>query len=146
MKELGLVNHKKVFYIDYALGTNWAKSLHDKNWLLAVIISNKDRATLNEISREAINCNLCYACCIGDQSELLHDMIDDELVFRDVDVEDHHLPPYFVMTTWDKTIEEGLRSALLAANHPDVTIESIVCLNASGKNIQPILTQLLTSK
>jgi hypothetical protein len=113
MEELGIINNRKVIYQRHALDVNWMKAFPNENWLLLVVIDGKKKTILQEIASKAIVHNVCYVCCAGDQSELLHDMIDEEIVFRQVDTEDLYLPVHFIITTWDNDIQEAFWSAFL---------------------------------
>jgi len=138
MQELGVINNRTLIYQKHDLNENWAKTMLIENWLLIVIINDKSQNILDEISRKAIDNNVCYVCCIGKQAELLHDMIDEEVVFREVDIEDHHLPSFDINTTWHQDLSEGLWFAIYAANHLTEKINKILCLDASHASYDSI--------
>ncbi|HEY2583623.1 MAG TPA: hypothetical protein VGI43_17565 [Mucilaginibacter sp.] len=144
MEELGIYNNRKLIYQRHGLDVNWTKSFPDKNWLLLVVSEGKEKAILAEISRKAIDKNVCYICCAGEQSKLLHDMIDDEIAYREVDVDNHHLPPYdVIMTTWDIDFSEATWFAIFAAYNDPEIINSIICLDASEMEIKSKLENLV---
>ena len=145
MEEIGIFNDRKLIYQRHALDVNWAKVFPDKNWLLLVVVQGKNQTILNEISCKAIDKNVCYVCCTGEQSERLHDMIDEEIGFREVDIDNHHLPPYDIMTTWDVDFNEALWFAFFAAHNPTEDINIIVCLDASDVQIKSMLENLVNS-
>src|SRR5471032_2385770 len=108
MEELGTYNDRKLIYQRHSLDVKWTDAFPDKNWLLLVIVECKGKTILDEISRKAIDNDVCYVCCAGEQSERLHDIIDQEIGFREVDIENNHLPPHDIMTTWDFDFGEAI--------------------------------------
>ncbi|SRR5258708_16727546 len=144
MEEIGVFNGRKLLYERYSIDINWANVFPGKNWLLLVTVSGKRKIILDEISRKAIDHDVCYVCCAGEQGELLHDMFDEELAFRRVDIEDHHLPPYdLVMTTWDDDFEEFVWFGLFVANIDPEIINTVFCLDACEAPIRYELQKVI---
>ena len=141
MEEIGIFNNRKLIYQRYSSDINWAKAFPDKNWLLLVVVEGKSKTILDKISCKAIDRNVCYACCAGEQSERLHDIIDDEIGFRDID--NHHLPPHQIITTWDIDFNEALSFAFFAAHNPTEDINIILCLDASDIEVKSKLENLV---
>jgi hypothetical protein len=142
MQEIKILNDRSIIYQRHALDVNWAKAMPTKRWVLLVIIDGKQRSILDEISRKAIDHGPYYICCVGRQSERLHDMIDEEIGFREVDIEDHYLPDHGIMTTWDSDLNEALWFAVFAAVHDD-GINTVLCLDASDEGVETIVTQFV---
>jgi len=145
MIEIGTANDRKVYYQKYNADLQWYIDLPTVSWLCFVIISNRERQELNDISRRLINNNTCYVCCAGDQGELLHDYIDEEINIRDLGLgEETHLPPFDIMTTWhDEGIEHGFWFAIYTAYDYDAGINTVVCLNATNNDIELSLSELM---
>jgi len=123
---------------------NWMNELPDKNWLLVAAIDCKSVNILFEISKKVLDHDVCYVCCFGQQGELLHDIIDEEIVMRKVFVGDHHLPPYdLIMTTWHGDLAETLWFALFVANIDPEIIDTVFCLDACETPIRSELKEIV---
>ncbi len=96
---------------------------------MAAFVEMDDPNILDEIARQVIDKDVCYACCIGAYGEKMHDIIDENLVIRKVEIEKLHLPKHQVMTTWHKNISNGLWFAVFSAFHETGPIEKIYCLD-----------------
>jgi hypothetical protein len=40
-----------------------------------------------------------YVCTIGKQCEQVHDMFDEEVAYREAEIENLYLPDHYIMTT-----------------------------------------------
>ena len=129
METLGYINEREILFQKHDVGINWSRNLPESNWLLAAFVEIDDTNILDEIARKVIDKAVCYACCIGAFGEKMHDMIDENLVIREVEIEKLHLPKHQVMTTWHKNISNGLWFAAFSAFHETGPIEKIYCLD-----------------
>ena len=143
MEELGKYCDRKLIYQRHTLDVQWASAFPDKNWLLLVIVESKSKTILAEISRKAIDKNVCYVCCAGQQSELLHDITDEEIVIREVEIENHYLPPHHIMTTWHFDFNEATWFAFFAAHNPPEEVDTVLCLDASEVGIKSKLIEIV---
>ncbi|MFN8864488.1 MAG: class I SAM-dependent methyltransferase [Flavobacteriales bacterium] len=110
--------------------SDWRARLPRSNWLCVVAAENDDRRLLDEVIDALIDNDVCYICTIGSQAERIHDLIDEEIVNREVMHGKKHLPPHTITTTWHEQPEEGIWFATHAAFH-EVPIERIVILEMS---------------
>ena len=144
MNEITVVNGRRLIYQRHALDINWDQAMTLKNWLLLVIIEGKDKHILSEISKKSVDYGACYVCCVGEQGQLLHDMIDGEIILREI--VEHQLPQFDVtMTTWHSDLNEALWFAFFVANNPPETIETILCLDASALGVEIPLDEIIKS-
>lgn len=142
MQELGIINNRTILYQKHDLSINWAKEFPDSNWLLLALVTNKQKTIVNEIACKALDHNVCYACCVGIQGELLHDFIDENIVAREVEIENNHLPDFDIMTTWHSSLKEGLWFSGFAARHESESIKTIFCLDGSENSHKEVLIEL----
>ncbi|WP_419698689.1 DUF7684 family protein [Mucilaginibacter sp. NFX135] len=142
MMEISVLNHRRIIYQQYSQKLDWTKEMPNENWLLIVVAEDKNKQLLNEIARKALDRNVCYVCCLGQQSELLHDIVDEEIVIREVDPEYNPLT-HFIVTTWDFNIEKGLWNAIYTANNDEGEINTVFCLHASDLRIEEMLLSLM---
>jgi len=116
----------------------------DEKLLLLVLVDNKTKEELNQIACSAIDNNVCYSCCVGKQSELLHDIIDEVFLLRQIGVEKGHLPQQDVlMTTWHYELDEALWFAIFAADNSPEIINTIFCLDVAETPIKSELEGLI---
>ena len=143
MIEIATVNNRQVSYQLYSTEIPWSKYFPKQNWLAFVIADNLAKTKLREISNKLIDNKACFVCCSGAQGELLHDMIDEEIVFRQVDIDDLYLPSFNILTTWHQNIAEGLWYATKAAYNDPVKIDKVVCLDGSERGSEREIIELL---
>lgn len=129
LEALGYINDREVLYQKHDLGINWSKYLPDSNWLLAAFVENNNTNIIDEIARKVIDKDVCYACCIGTFGEKMHELIEENLIIREVEIEKLHLPKHQVMTTWHKDITNGLWFAAFSALHESGPIDKIFFLD-----------------
>ena|ERR1700743_3636702 len=141
MVNIGTVNDRDIFYQKYDADTVWSKDFPNENWLLFVIVTGKEEADLTEISRKLIENNACFVCCGGEQGELLHDFIDDDIILKEVD--NGYPPSITIITTWHDDIENGLWFSIYAAHNEDVKIDTVVCLDGSENDLEHEMSNLL---
>ncbi len=103
----------------------------------------RDRNYLDEVISKIINKNVCYLCTVGNQCELVHDLADEEIVFRVVDIDKPYLPEHNIMTTWHHNFDEGIWFSVIAAHHDEIDIETVVILDmTSGQRLAEIQAAL----
>ncbi len=78
------INNRNIKLVEFDISTNWAINLPTNNWLAIILTKSKNKNYFDEIIRKSIDRNVGYICSIGEQQELVHDMADEEIVFRDV--------------------------------------------------------------
>lgn len=99
---------RKISYIKFNTRENWKDLLPKKDWSLVMIANDLQKNYFDLIIRKSLENNVGYIHAIGEQHGLIHDMADEEIIFRDVDVEDHYLPKHMIPTTGDSSFEDGL--------------------------------------
>lgn len=135
------INNRKISIVTYSTETNWVNEIPNENWLCVLVDNDKPRRYLEEVHSKILDHNVCHVCAIGKQCELNHDLIDEEIVIRDV--ENEYLPPFHIRTTWDNDFEEGVWFAVYAAFHANVDIDKVVFIDMTdGKEIERINTCL----
>ena len=66
---------------------------------------------------------------MGRQAEQVHDLVDEEICYRESEIEELYLPDHSIITTWHPNFEEGTWFALFAANSENVNIKQVVILD-----------------
>ena len=143
MEQSGTINQRAVLYQRCSMSTNWAREFPKKNWLLLVITDGRDKSVLEEITAKAIENDVCYICCTGDQAEQLFDIIEKEIEFREEDEGDHYLPEHFITYAYQSDLKAAFRSVFFTATNEDVSIETVVVLDASSIGAQSELDNFL---
>ncbi|GAB4034755.1 DUF7684 family protein [Spirosoma jeollabukense] len=133
------INSREILFVEYNTAQNWYAQIPNQNWLCVLISDDRDRRYLNEVITKIIAKDVCWICTLGKQCELVHDLIDEEIVFREVDIEDLYLPKHEIMTTWHHDFEEGIWFSIIAANHDEIAIEKVILLDmTNGQRINDI--------
>jgi hypothetical protein len=139
------INNREIIVVRYTTEGNWIKNIPLSNWLCILVDNNRRRTYLDEAIAKIINNDVCYVCSVGQSCEKTHDLIDEEIVFREVDIEKRHLPNHLIITTWHKDFDEGFWFAIFAAHHDEVVIEKIVVLDMTDGNEAIRFDKLLTN-
>jgi len=134
MKEVTIINNRKLYYQKYMPDMNWTKNIPGGKWVLVVRVDEKDKTKFEDIACNAINHNVYYACCTGSYGEFLHDYIDETIVLCKVGVVEGHLPMYDITTTWHN---EGLGDALGFALYCSGDAGNVLMLDASHGQAEP---------
>jgi len=144
-----IINAKDISIIRYSTSENWVKNLPNANWLCILLDNNRSRNYLNEVISKLIHHDVCYVCTIGKSCEKTHDLVDEEIIFRVVDIENPYLPKHSILTTWHTDFEEGIHFAIFSAQHERVLINKIVLLDmtegAEISRINKLLDNYVTS-
>ena len=143
MKHLGKIETLGEREIWYSKNMNDFSNTELENWLFLPIVENLERDELDEIAKWCLDKKAIYACCLGNQCEILHDYIDENYAYRELKYIKGEIPKEIILTTWHFDFEEGFRFATNAANHPDALIKNIVCLDFSDKNKEDKLKELI---
>jgi hypothetical protein len=137
------INSRDVVFVEYHTAQNWFSQLPSRNWLCVLVSDDRDRNYLDEVISKIINKNVCYLCTVGKQCELVHDLADEEIVFREVDVDKPYLPEHGIITTWHHDFEEGIWFSIIAAHHDEIEIETVAILDmTNGQRMAEIQTAL----
>jgi hypothetical protein len=126
------LNDREIILVTYSTKRNWAADLPKSNWLCVLVDNDRPRNYIDEVISKVINNDVCYICTVGQRCELNHDLIDEEIVFRKVDIDDHYLPKHDIMTTWHNDFDEGIWFAIFAAYDEDVSIDKVVILDMTN--------------
>ena len=131
------ITDRKIRFVEYDTAKNWIKNFPTDNWCLIIIADEKQTRYFDEIIRKSINRNVGYICAIGKQQELIHDLADEEIVFRDVNIENRYLPNHTIMTVGDEDFEEGIWFGLNCTFNDESEIKEIVILDLTKDAYKP---------
>lgn len=138
------INGREIMLVVYSTERSWIKEIPKENWACVLVDNDRPRNYIDEVISKIINNDVCYVCTVGQSCEKTHDLIDEEILFREVDIEKLHLPNHLIITTWHTDFDEGIWFAIFAAHHDEVLIEKIVVLDMTdGKEFNRI-NKLLT--
>lgn len=143
MQKVGILNNRNIFYQSYAAENVWAKHYPDANWLAIIITSGRPKADLFNIAKNIIERNVCYVCCASDQGELLHDIVDEEILIRQLGLDNNRSPKTDAITTWHNNIPDGLWYAIYTADDDLTPVTDVICLDAGEISIETDITQLV---
>jgi len=139
-----IINNRKIYFVKYDTELDWTKDLPMLNWLCILINNDCDKKYLVEAISKVINNDVSFICSIGRSSEATQILIDEELVFRDVDIENLYLPSHIIKTTWNSNYDEGIRFSIFGACHEEVEIDKVVVLDMSKGEETDRIFQILS--
>jgi len=138
------INGREIRLIEYSTERNWSAQLPRREWLCVLLSHDQHCRYLDEVFNKLIFQDVCYVCTIGKQCELAHDLLDEEINYREVEEPAPYLPKHHIMTTWHQELEEGLWFAIYAAHHETVSLRQIVILDMTGGMELPQVKHFLT--
>ena len=134
MREINTkITDRKISFVEYDTSKNWIEKIPSDNWCLIIIADEKKQNYFDEIIRKSIDRNVGYICGVGKQHDLIHEMADEEIVFREVDIDDYYLPKHCIMTVGDEDFENGIWFGLNLTFNPETEINEIVILDLTKK-------------
>lgn len=125
--------NRKISFVEFDTAKNWIANFPNENWCLIIIADEKEQNYFDEIIRKSIDRNVGYVCGVGKQHDLIHEMADEEIVFREVDIDDYYLPKHCIMTVGDEDFENGIWFGLNLTFNPETEINEIVILDLTKK-------------
>jgi len=140
------INSRNIKYVEFDTSTNWGSNLPSGNWLAIILTKQRNKKYFDEVIKKSIDRNVCFICSIGEQQDLVHDMADEEIVFRDVDTEPLHLPKHMIVTTGHEDLEEGVWFGVFTASNDECEIEEVVIINVTNDDINGQKITDLTAK
>ena len=130
MVEDMVINNREISVVKYSTKEDWLKNIPNNNWLCVIIEDDAPRRYLEEVINKIIEKDACYVCCIGSSCEKTHDLVDEEIAFREVDIDQLYLPSHMIMTTWhDDSLKEAIWDALNVTFHESIVIDKVVFLD-----------------
>jgi hypothetical protein len=131
MEKLAEILNRQITFEVYDTSKNWIADFPTENWALVIIAEEENRRYFDEIIRKAIDRNVGYIHSVGKQHDLIHDMADEEIVFREVDIEKLYLPKHVIMTTGEEDFENGIWFGIYLTLNEETEIKQVVILDVS---------------
>lgn len=139
-----IINEKEVIIVSYSTENNWFEYIPSNNWACLMIVDETSLSYLNEVIPKLISKDIGFVCVVGKGCETVHDMFDEEIVYRELDT-DAIIPKHTILTVWDEDFEEGVWFGLSNAQNPDIAIDKIVVLDMTyGKQLPRVEKVLLS--
>ena len=134
-----IINNREILVVEYSTERNWLAHLPNVNWLCIIVDNDRDRRYVNEVIGKILAKDVSYICSLGDKAEKNYNLIEEEITFRQADIEKPYLPKHYIATAKHKDIEEGIWHAIYEAHHNDVIINKVVIIDlSSGSEIDKI--------
>jgi hypothetical protein len=148
---IGQLNQRQILYINVRADLSWFDKLPSSNWLAFTIADTSDKDLLNDTTKKCLDKNVLYTCSAGQLSSLTEDYFDEEIVWRQVQIEektgkpqDYETSP---MTTFHKNFDEGFWFAATVANataHDKyIPIDIVVCIDMTQRGVKKYLIELI---
>ena len=139
MEKLAEIINRQITFEVYDTSKNWIADFPTENWALVIIAEEENRNYFDEIIRKAIERNVSYIHSVGKQHDLIHDMADEEIVFREVDIEKLYLPKHLIMTTGVEDFENGIWYGVYVTHNEETEINQVVILDVTKKSFEKTL-------
>ena len=123
------ITNRKLKFVEFDTSKNWILGFPNDNWCLIIIAEENKPTYFDEIIRKSIERNVGYICAIGKQHDLIHNMADEEIAFRDADIDDYYLPNHHIMTVGDDNFENGLWFGINLTFNGETDINEIIILD-----------------
>ena len=127
------ITDRTIKFVEFDTAKNWISDFPTNNWCLIIIADEKQTNYFDEIIRKSIDRNVGYICGVGKQADLIHNMADEEIEFRDVDIDDHYLPMHVIMTVGDLDFENGIWFGLHLTFNSETEINEIIIVDVTKK-------------
>lgn len=127
-----MINNRDIIIAKYSTEENWMKTMPRSNWLCILIDNNRELNYLNEVVAKIIENDVCYICTMGQSCQKTYELIEEEIIFRGVDIEKLYLPEYEILISCQEDFEEGIRFALYEAQHEKVLIHQVFVLDMTN--------------
>lgn len=138
-----ILNDRKIIFVTYSIEKNWTAELPKSNWLCILVDNDRTRKYIDEVISKIINYDVCWVSTVGRACEINHDLIDEEIVFRQVDIDDLYLPQHDITTTWHHDFDEGIWFSIFEANDENVSIDTVVILDMTAGQERERISKLL---
>ena len=131
MQKLAEILDRKILFEEFDTSKNWISDFPNENWCLIIIAEEENKNYFQEIIRKTIERNVGYIFSVGKQHELIHYMADEEIIFREVDIENHYLPKHSIMTAGDEDFENGVSQGIYITYQSEIQINQVVILDVT---------------
>ncbi|MEQ8685692.1 MAG: hypothetical protein RIE86_10380 [Imperialibacter sp.] len=126
------INRRLIRYVEFDTSNDWAAQLPTNKWLAIILANNFGKKYIEEVVRKSIDRNVCWITGLGELHKVVHEITDEEIAFRDTDIEPHHLPRHTIVTTDDSDFDEGVWFSVFSAFNNECSIDEVVIINTTG--------------
>ena len=149
--KIGEYNDRRIFYSNVRVDLQWFDKLPSTNWLAFTIADTADKDLLSDTTIKCLDKNVLYTCSVGQLRSETEDYFDQEIVWRQVQIEektgksqDYETSP---MTTSHKNFDEGfwfaIQSAYATAYDKYIPIDKVVCIDMTQQGVKKYLLLLI---
>ena len=111
MTKIGEHNDRQILYLNVRTDLQWFEKLPLSNWLAFTIADETDKDLLYDMTAKCLDRNVLYTCSVGELASEAEDYFDEEIVWKQVQIEeltgkpqDYETSP---MTTFHRNFDEG---------------------------------------
>ncbi len=151
MTKIGEHNDRQILYLNVRTDLQWFEKLPLSNWLAFTIADETDKDLLYDMTAKCLDRNVLYTCSVGELASEAEDYFDEEIVWKQVQIEeltgkpqDYETSP---MTTFHRNFDEGfwfaIQVACATSYDKDIPINIVVCIDLTGQGMENYITELL---
>ena len=130
---------------------HWFDKLPSSNWLAYTIADMADKDLLSDTTKKCLDSNVLYTCSAGQLGSDTENYFDEEIVWRQVQIEEQTGKPQDYetspMTTFHKNFDEGFCFAITAAYATAydeyIPIDTVVCIDMTQQGVKKYLLELI---
>ncbi|MBP6215282.1 MAG: hypothetical protein KA399_03695 [Chitinophagaceae bacterium] len=151
MTKIGELNDRQIFFTNVRVDLHWFDKLPSSNWLAFTIADTADKELLSDTTKKCLDSNVLYTCNAGQLGSDTEDYFDEEIVWRQVQIEERTGKPQDYktspMTTSHRNFDEGFWFATTVANATAydeyIPIDKVVCIDMTQQGVKKYLLELI---
>lgn len=151
MTKIGEYNDRQIFYTNVRADLNWFDKLPLSNWLAFTIADTSDKELLNDTTIKCLDKSVLYTCSAGQLCQETESYFDQEIVWRQVQIEEQTGKPQDYetspMTTSSKNFDEefwfAIQSAYATAYDKYIPIDKVICIDMTQQGVKKYLVALV---
>jgi hypothetical protein len=151
MELLGQIGERQIFYCNLREDPDCLKDIQFQDCIAFTIANQEDKDILPELVTGCLNMGVCYTCSTGEIASLTEDYFDDEIVSREINIEertgiasDYETTP---MTSFHRNFNEGFWFSAVVAKQiiNEIYVESnqLVCIDCTSQKVRGHLIRLI---
>jgi hypothetical protein len=151
MELLGQIGDRQIFYCNLREDPDCLKNIRFQNPIAFTIADYNDKDVLPELVTGCLDMGVCYTNSVGEIASLTEDYFDDEIVIREIKVEektgvasDYEATP---MTCFHKNFDDGFWFSAVVAKQiiNEIYVESnqLICVDCTSKKVRGHLVRLV---
>ncbi len=147
MKQLSIVNGRRIFYTNVRRDAEWFKKLPLGNWCAFTITDDEDSDFIELVVEKSLENQVAYICSTGQLSDNVELSFDLKIVEKAIEQENITKIPFDYdqspITTANKNFSEEFWFAAFAAQNDENEINKVICIDFTKKGVKNNIQSLI---